>query len=633
MKKLFIILYFFPFWGLGGLLAQSSVSVVPITANYSANPPTVTFEVSWPANTRDANHRSKVWVLVDYRRIQNNAYVGGWLRAGISTAHTPTANAGAVSLETGNTKGFWLQGTDGAFAATITVPVTVDLSGYASQFGWCGVASDRPPYAEEKSTHYALNGTLPFIIQTIPGDPGSTVSQTTPAYDNCIYGLTDATGCPGEWPVMPAITGFTTSATTICAGESVTLTATATNAQRYSFDDGANWVSSPSTVVTPLITTTYKLKATREKGGCTVTFPTQITITVNDPPTNLSLTADPDVICADEPATLTASSTGDASYSLTGNGSDWQAATTFVVTPAASTYYTLYVKSTAGCTATKADAATVTVNALPTITLTSANCAQTVTPGSAITQIKYNTTNATSATPSNLPPDVTGSWSSNVYTISGTPTSAGTYNYTVTTTNSNGCTNASATGTLTIQPAITYTGCNPSTLTLTGVGFASTVTYTRNGITISAYVTVSTCNKENYDGGFDPPFNADCRSNPGYDGDLFSWCMVAQHAEKLCPSGWRVPTYNDACKYAGLPDQCEYTAIELYPPTDGWQYTGLGGATDYMGHQGQRAYAWTSTPHTDYCAKYIEIDENGMAVDWGWKRGLGFSLRCVKDAQ
>jgi hypothetical protein len=210
--------------------SNSSVVVTPITANYTATPPTVTFEVSWPGGSRSTTHRSKVWVLVDYRRIKDNAYVDGWLRAGITVpASSITTTAGSTATrEPGNTKGFWLQGTSDAFdfAATVTVPVTVDLVGYAPQFAWCGVASDRPPYAEEMSAYYALNGTQPFIIQTHPTNTSSTVSVDLPAYNDCIYGLTDATNSPdSEWPPMPAITGFTASATTICAGQRVTLTA------------------------------------------------------------------------------------------------------------------------------------------------------------------------------------------------------------------------------------------------------------------------------------------------------------------------------------------------------------------------------------------------------------------------
>jgi len=50
-----------------------------------------------------------------------------------------------------------------------------------------------------------------------------------------------------------------------------------------------------------------------------------------------------------------------------------------------------------------------------------------------------------------LPTGVTGSLSGSTYTISGTPTTSGTFNYTVTT--SGTCTAATATGTISVNPA------------------------------------------------------------------------------------------------------------------------------------------------------------------------------------
>jgi hypothetical protein len=82
---------------------------------------------------------------------------------------------------------------------------------------------------------------------------------------------------------MPSINNFTATATDICAGQSVTLNANATDAERYSFDDGLTWLNSASTVVSPSTTTTYTLKITRTEGGCTVTG-TPVTITVRPTP-------------------------------------------------------------------------------------------------------------------------------------------------------------------------------------------------------------------------------------------------------------------------------------------------------------------------------------------------------------
>jgi hypothetical protein len=76
--------------------------------------------------------------------------------------------------------------------------------------------------------------------------------------------------------------------------------------------------------------------------------------------------------------------------------------------------------------------------------------AQTKCINTAITPITYTTTGATGATFSGLPTGVTGSWSGNVVTISGAPSVAGSYNYTVSL--SGGCGLISTTGTITVLP-------------------------------------------------------------------------------------------------------------------------------------------------------------------------------------
>jgi hypothetical protein len=212
--------------------------------------------------------------------------VGDWLRADIAATPPITATAGTVYTVSGNTKGFWLQGSaTGAFAATVTVPLKVELAGVPI-FGWCAYATDRPPAAIAKPGGYTLQGTPPFIIQTHPTNTSSTVSEPSHNYTECnIYKITDATGCPGDNPpLIPSINSFTASTTSICVGQSATLTAAATNAERYSFDNGATWGNSASTVVSPSTTTTYTLKVTRTAGGCTVTYGTPIEITVRPTP-------------------------------------------------------------------------------------------------------------------------------------------------------------------------------------------------------------------------------------------------------------------------------------------------------------------------------------------------------------
>lgn len=112
-----------------------------------------------------------------------------------------------------------------------------------------------------------------------------------------------------------------------------------------------------------------------------------------------------------------------------------------------------------------------------TITLTSAPATtnQSLCINTGITNIVYNIGgSATGANVSGLPAGVSGNYNAGAYTISGTPTEAGVFNYTVTTTGT--CTDATATGTIevyavslggTITNGSVCAGGN-GTLTLTG---------------------------------------------------------------------------------------------------------------------------------------------------------------------
>ncbi|MDG2464332.1 MAG: gliding motility-associated C-terminal domain-containing protein [Crocinitomicaceae bacterium] len=91
------------------------------------------------------------------------------------------------------------------------------------------------------------------------------------------------------------------------------------------------------------------------------------------------------------------------------------------------------------------------------IQLTSGLNNQTVCNNTPITNIVYSTgISATGASVSNLPPGITGVYSGNTFTISGTPTVSGVFIYTVTTLGGT-CANDSASGTITVNSAPTLT--------------------------------------------------------------------------------------------------------------------------------------------------------------------------------
>jgi uncharacterized protein (TIGR02145 family) len=94
------------------------------------------------------------------------------------------------------------------------------------------------------------------------------------------------------------------------------------------------------------------------------------------------------------------------------------------------------------------------VNAMGTITVTpdriagAASATPTVLKNVLMANITHTTTNATGiGTPTNLPAGVTAAWAANLITISGTPTAAGTFNYTIPLV---GCGSDNATGTITV---------------------------------------------------------------------------------------------------------------------------------------------------------------------------------------
>ena len=134
---------------------------------------------------------------------------------------------------------------------------------------------------------------------------------------------------------------------------------------------------------------------------------------------------------------------------VTGN---WAAnAITISGTPTASGSFSYTVTLTGGCGNVTATG-TFNVTSSNTIALTSAALTdnQTICINTAITNITYSTSGATGATFTGLPTGVTGNWAANVVTISGTPTTSGSFSYTVNLTGGNGIVTAS--GTIIVNP-------------------------------------------------------------------------------------------------------------------------------------------------------------------------------------
>ncbi|MEZ0184720.1 FISUMP domain-containing protein [Flavobacterium oncorhynchi] len=90
-----------------------------------------------------------------------------------------------------------------------------------------------------------------------------------------------------------------------------------------------------------------------------------------------------------------------------------------------------------------------TITVKPTMTVSAASASPTLLINTSLTTITHSTINAVGiGTPAGLPAGVTASWSSNIISISGTPTEAGIFNYSIPLL---GCGTANATGTIIIS--------------------------------------------------------------------------------------------------------------------------------------------------------------------------------------
>ncbi|MBK7807564.1 MAG: hypothetical protein IPJ51_14910 [Saprospiraceae bacterium] len=125
--------------------------------------------------------------------------------------------------------------------------------------------------------------------------------------------------------------------------------------------------------------------------------------------------------------------------------------------------------------------ATGTIIVTPNNTVTS-NAARTLCINTALSPaITHTTTGATGiGTATGLPAGVTAAWASNTITISGTPTAAGTFNYTIPLTG--GCGVVNATGTIIVTPNNTVTSNAARTLCI-NTALSPAITHTTTGAT------------------------------------------------------------------------------------------------------------------------------------------------------
>ncbi len=259
-----------------------------------------------------------------------------------------------------------------------------------------------------------------------------------------------ANGCSSNATKTVTVNALPTVAATsptICGGS--TATVTASGASTYTWSTGA---TGASLVVSPSASTNYTVTGTSAT-GCANTATTAVTVGAAP-----SIALNTSTVCAGTSATLTASGVSTYTWNTGATGSS------IIVTPASTTVYTVS-GNLSGCSTTAVKTTTVTVNALPLMTITAANTA--ICSGQSTTlTLTGSATNYT--------------WSTGQTTPAISVTPATTTTYSVSGTNANGCSNtALATVTVNALPTVSVPSasvCLGGTVSLTASG-ASTYTW------------------------------------------------------------------------------------------------------------------------------------------------------------
>ena len=356
---------------------------------------------------------------------------------GITYTWTPgnmTGNSVTVSPTTSTV--YTVYGTNAAGCTNSTVRVivvnpspTVTLTASASSI--C-VGNSTSITASGASSYSWMPGSL----------TGSTVT-VTPATTTTYTVTGTQSGCTSTATQLitvstPPTINTSTTANTICEGDSTTITASGASA--YAWMPGN--LTGTTVTVSPAANTTYTV--TETSSGCASTT-TQL-IAVNAAP-SVTATSTPTIICVGGSVTLNA--TGAVTYNWLPQNTT---GASIIDTPASSTTYTVTGTDAFGCTNT--DSIFVTVNAIPTITVSGDTL---ICPGANAT---LNASGAT--TYAWMPGSLSGS------SVIVTPSSATTY--TVTGSDPIGCSN-----TATITVNINTAPAAPS-ISVNGVILTSTVT-------------------------------------------------------------------------------------------------------------------------------------------------------------
>ena len=361
--------------------------------------------------------------------------------ATIALTSAAGADAQAVCINTAVTNIVYTTANNATGATVTGLPAGVSGSFSAGAFTISGTVS--------------AAGVFPYTVTTTGGCSIASLSGTITVNSNVTIALTSAAATSSQTVcINTAITDivYTSNGTTGIMGTGIPLGLIVT------YNAGVFTLSG-----TPTVAGSFPYTVTNQDGCGTTTL--SGTLTVN-PAATINLTSaaatTTQTVCINTAITniTYATATGATGATVTGlptgvSGSFAGGILTISGTPIIAGPFSYTVTTSGGC-GTASLSGTITVNDNVTMALTSAagTDAQTVCINSPITDIIYTSTNgATGATVTGLPTGITGNFAGGIYTIGGSASISGTFNYTVTT--SGGCSVASLSGTIIINPNAT----------------------------------------------------------------------------------------------------------------------------------------------------------------------------------
>ncbi len=291
------------------------------------------------------------------------------------TANSPTVCAGSTTSLTATGADTYTWNATQA-AATITVAPTAGtiysvtgtgLDGCVSTFTTQVTVNALPPVSANApsvcaggTTTLTATGANTYTWNATYIATSITVGPTA----STIYTLegTDLNGCLNSFTTQVTVNALplvSANAPSVCAGGTTTLTAT--GAATYTWNTAQ---AASSITVSPTANTVYTVTGT-DGNGCVNSFTTQVTMSAAP-----VMTVNSSTICSGATATLTASGVSSYTWSIGSNSSSVTAS------PTAATVYTVS-GNLAGCPVTVTQTATITVSALPSVSIaaiTSALC-------------------------------------------------------------------------------------------------------------------------------------------------------------------------------------------------------------------------------------------------------------------